>query len=86
MNGEAVSEASSEWGGRIESCQSRAVNTVNEHVWLRFRLRPDPSLVSHYDQRSEERKSRRRRKALEANLPQYALIDGGVPVDEDRRS
>lgn len=45
-----------------------------------------PVLDKHYDQRSEERKSRRRREALEANLTQYAMTDGGEPIDEDRRS
>jgi len=42
-----------------------------------------PVLDSNYDQRTEERKSRRRREALEANLSQYAMTDGGRPVDED---
>jgi integrase len=42
-----------------------------------------PILDKHYDQRTEERKSRRRREALEANLPQYAMTDGGQPMDED---
>ena len=42
-----------------------------------------PVLDKHYDQRSEERKSRRRREALEANLTQYAMTDGGQPLDED---
>ncbi|WP_280535459.1 site-specific integrase [Halopenitus sp. POP-27] len=42
-----------------------------------------PVLDKHYDQRTEERKSRRRREALEANLTQYAMTDGGQPLDED---
>lgn len=36
-----------------------------------------PVLDKHYDQRSEERKSRHRREALENNLEQYAVTDGG---------
>ena len=44
---------------------------------------PVPVLDKHYDQRTEERKSRRRREALEANLSQYAMTDGGHPVNED---
>lgn len=44
-----------------------------------------PVLDKHYDQRTEERKSRRRREALEANLTQYAMTDGGRPVDEDTK-
>jgi integrase len=43
-----------------------------------------PVLDKHYDQRSEERKSRRRREALEATLTQYAMTDGGTPVEDDR--
>ncbi|MFC6613681.1 tyrosine-type recombinase/integrase [Halopenitus salinus] len=43
-----------------------------------------PVLDKHYDQRTEERKSRRRREALEANLSQYAMTDGGRPVDENK--
>lgn len=43
-----------------------------------------PILDKHYDQRTEERKSRRRQEALEANLTRYAMTDGGQPVDEDR--
>jgi len=42
-----------------------------------------PILDKHYDQRSKERKSRHRREALEANMPQYAMTDGGRPIDED---
>lgn len=42
-----------------------------------------PGLDKHYDQRTEERKSQRRREALEANLSQYAMTDGGRPVDKD---
>ncbi|AXG07824.1 hypothetical protein DU500_16085 [Haloplanus rubicundus] len=42
-----------------------------------------PVLDKHYDQRTEERKSRRRREALEASMSQYAMTDGGQPVDED---
>ena len=42
-----------------------------------------PVLDNHYDQRSEERKSRRRREELEAHLDQYAVTDGGRPVDDD---
>lgn len=44
-----------------------------------------PVLDKHYDQRSEERKSRRRREVLETNLPQYAMTDGGQPMDSDMR-
>jgi integrase len=36
-----------------------------------------PVLNKHYDQRSERRKSYQRRQALEENLGQYALTDGG---------
>ncbi len=39
-------------------------------------------LEKHYDQRSEERKSRRRREELSANLPQYAMTDGGRDIHE----
>jgi len=42
-----------------------------------------PVLDKHYDQRSEERKSRRRREVLEANMDQYAMTDGGRPMDEE---
>jgi len=42
-----------------------------------------PVLDKHYDQRSEERKSRRRREVLEANMDQYAMTDGGRPVDDE---
>jgi integrase len=41
-----------------------------------------PVLDKHYDQRTEERKSRRRREALEDHLTQYAMTDGGSPADE----
>jgi len=41
-----------------------------------------PVLDKHYDQRSEKRKSRRRREALEATLPQYAMTDGGTVVGD----
>jgi site-specific recombinase XerD len=41
-----------------------------------------PVLDKHYDQRSEERKSRRRREVLEANMDQYAMTDGGRPADD----
>jgi site-specific recombinase XerD len=41
-----------------------------------------PVLEKHYDQRSEERKSRRRREELSANLPQYAMTDGGRDTHE----
>ena len=34
-----------------------------------------PVLDKHYDQRSDERKSRRRRKVLEANVDRYAMTD-----------
>lgn len=37
-----------------------------------------PVLDKHYDQRTEERKSRHRRDVLEANLEQYAVTDGGT--------
>lgn len=40
-----------------------------------------PVLDKHYDQRSEERKSRRRREVLESNLGQYAMTDGGRRVE-----
>jgi hypothetical protein len=39
-----------------------------------------PVLEKHYDQRSEERKSRRRREELSANLAQYPMTDGGRPM------
>lgn len=42
-----------------------------------------PILDKHYDQRSEERKSIRRREELEANLDQYAMTDGGQVIEED---
>lgn len=42
-----------------------------------------PVLDKHYDQRSEERKSRRRREALVASLPQYAMTDGGTPTERE---
>ena len=42
-----------------------------------------PVLDKHYDQRSEERKSRRRREVPEANMDQYAMTDGGRPVDDE---
>jgi hypothetical protein len=42
-----------------------------------------PILDKHYEQRSKELKSRHRREALEANMPQYAMTDGGRPIDED---
>ena len=41
-----------------------------------------PVLEKHYDQRSEERKSRRRREELSANLPQSAKTDGGQDITE----
>jgi len=41
-----------------------------------------PVLEKRYDQRSEERKSRRRREELSANLPQYAMTDGGRDIHE----
>jgi hypothetical protein len=43
------------------------------------RIRPDQSS----DQRSEERKSRRRREVLEASMDQYAMTDGGRPKDDE---
>lgn len=36
-----------------------------------------PILDTHYDQRTQERKSHQRRQALEANMLQYALTNGG---------
>lgn len=42
-----------------------------------------PVLDKHYDQRSEERKSRRRREVLEANIDQYAMTDGGRPMEDE---
>ncbi|ALG83083.1 integrase family protein (plasmid) [Halanaeroarchaeum sulfurireducens] len=42
-----------------------------------------PILDKHYDQRSEERKSIRRREELEANLEQYAMTDGGQVIEEN---
>ncbi|MFC7230719.1 hypothetical protein ACFQMM_03635 [Saliphagus sp. GCM10025308] len=41
-----------------------------------------PVLEKHYDQRSEERKSRQRREVLETTMEQYAMTDGGRPMDE----
>jgi hypothetical protein len=41
-----------------------------------------PVLDKHYDQRTEERKSRRRREALESSLEEYAIADGGEEVRE----
>lgn len=38
-----------------------------------------PVLDKHYDQRSEERKSRQRREVLESNHGQYVMTDGGKP-------
>lgn len=42
-----------------------------------------PVLDKHYDQRTEERKSRHRREALENNLKQYAITDGGQSSREE---
>ena len=42
-----------------------------------------PVLDKHYDQRSEERTSRRRRELLEASLEEYAITDGGEEMEED---
>lgn len=42
-----------------------------------------PVLDKHYDQRSEERKSRRRLEELESKMPKYAMTDGGWPSDEE---
>jgi hypothetical protein len=41
-----------------------------------------PVLDKHYDQRSKERKSRRRRDVLEENLNQYAMTDGGQAMSD----
>jgi integrase len=42
-----------------------------------------PVLDKHYDHRTEEQKSRRRREVLETTLNQYAMTDGGRCVNED---
>ena len=44
-----------------------------------------PVLDKHYDQRSEERKSRRRREELEAHLDHYAIADGGEVTGLEER-
>ena len=45
-----------------------------------------PVLDKNYDQRTEERKSKRRREVLESTMNQYAMTDGGRPTrkKEDR--
>lgn len=42
-----------------------------------------PVLEKHYDQRTEERKSRQRREVLEASLPEYAITVGAPHSDID---
>ncbi|MFC7059190.1 tyrosine-type recombinase/integrase [Halovenus salina] len=42
-----------------------------------------PVLDKHYDQRTEERKSRRRREALEETMEEYVVADGGQQVDTE---
>ena len=39
-------------------------------------------LDKHYDQRSEERKSRRRREELETHHEKYVMTDGGRDIDD----
>ena len=41
-----------------------------------------PVLDKHYDQRTQEQKSRRRREVLEANMNEYAMTDGGQRRDD----
>jgi hypothetical protein len=42
-----------------------------------------PVLDKHYDQRSAERKSNRRREVLESTHEHYVMTDGGQPENEN---
>jgi len=45
-----------------------------------------PVLDKHYDQRSEERKSRQRREVLESTHGQYVMTDGGKPKGDNEET